>query len=198
MGTLQLALLVASIAAFAVAVLLLVWAAHTYVSQDIRGVMNDLSGKSRQGNRASGSARRRRQGVQRHTLHGGVSVDSAAGLVDAAVQGVAHAPGPVSEDDLDTVLDTKLRKLPQEYVQVSSDMHDVNDDMPTLVTSIPDYHQNDAADANVGDADDPTYVGQDSDDVPTEVEGTTSSDAHPFVITQSILAIHSSEIITAE
>ena len=183
MITPQLVFFVAGIVLLVVAVVLAIVAAVYFFRQNIRGVMDDLSGRTRQqhagtDSRRSGRSKRHRDGVR------------AQGPDVVPDQAAPKAPAFVSqpaEDELDTVLDTKLRKVPQRYAAVSPDGGDANDDIPTVVTSLgqgPD------------DADVPTTVESD-DDIPTQVEAAPGDATGVFRVTRSIVAIHTNEVITA-
>ena len=174
MITPQLVFFIVGIVALVAAVGLLIAAGVYFVRQDIRGVMDDLSGKTRQGGADAGrGARRRRSAPARPAA-------VAPHNVGVVARESAAAMARPSEDEVDTVLDTKLRKVPQGG-QIISDGRDINDDMPTLVTSAEGYHQ-----ANMPEM-------SREDGIPTEVGESTSG----FVVTKSLVAIHANEVITA-
>lgn len=193
MITPQLVFMIIGIAAIVAGVVLVAVAFMYYFKNDIRGVKDDLSGKARQ-NDARG---RRRQSRGQHRNVQARSADTGTST-SPGVQ-VRDVPGAIVqplEDDLDTVLDTKLRKVPSGYAGVSSDGYDVNDDTPTLVTSVGDYHLNDLPERNLNEADMPTAVDNGEEELPTQVNRTVQGSALSFVVTKSILAIHTDEIIT--
>lgn len=176
------------IAAFVVAGVFLALAAHTFFAQDIRGVMADLSGQARVGartgstqatGRGRGSTRSRRPSRRRYEGLASQEVPQEA----PPGQGVG-VPNTTSEDGIDTILDTALREAHRNAMGISNDSRYINDDMPTLVTSIAEY---------------PQQVGMqtgDSTEAPTAVEGAGSTSSGSFRISRSIVAISSNEVIS--
>lgn len=200
MVTPQFVFMVMGITSFVVAAILLVVSVFYFVRNDVRGVMDDLSGKTRQVGASQGPRPRRRASWARQT--GRESMAPQAGIPFSVQQstamGQAGRQTPVSqsvEDDLDTVLDTKLRRVAANYGGVSSDIQDVNDGIPTLVTSVGEYHRNNMSEMNLGDADSPTMVESAEDGMPTQMESRSAAYDSRFVVTKSILAIHSKEVI---
>lgn len=188
----QLVFRVLGIAFLVIGAILVAVTVSYFFRQDIRGVMDDLAGRKRRGE-TSGS--RRRPGRPAAQRRGGGA--SQTPRVDEEV--VREAPGAVvqpSEDELDTVLDTKLRKVPQRMPGVNSDGRDVNDDTPTLVTALGDYHRSNVAESKLTDDDASTVVNGNEQDTPTEVEHRAAAPSS-FTITRSIVAIHANEVITA-
>lgn len=188
MITPQLVFMVAGIVLLVTSFVLLVVALVYYVRNDIRGVRDDLAGRTRRG---EGATRDRRAATRRRS-NAGVARTSvgrrAAGVPDDLV-----ADAQPEEDQVETVIDTKLHGAPQNAAGISSDAYDVNDDIPTLVTSVGDYHQTNMSDKSLNDADVPTLVEEGGEGVAARRAG---DDAPSFVVTKSILAIHSNEIIT--
>ena len=192
----QLIFFIAGIAALVVAAILFVIAMTYYTRQDIRGVKNDLAGKARQGQRSNAVTRGRTS--RRVGAPSNVRPSVNQGAPANAMQQTPVAAAQNFEDDTDTVLDTKLRRVPQNIANVNSYSRDVNDDIPTVVTSVGDYHrQGVKQNQTQNDADVPTLVEENEEELPTQVEKTAAAEASSFVVTKSILAIHSNEIITA-
>ena len=191
----QLVFMVLGIVALVVAAVLLVMAIAYYVRNDIRGVQDDLSGKTRQGQATSATNRSRRRRDTYHPAQVDTPSFAAVDPDDEQVRNVAGGVVQPAEDDLDTVLDTKLRKIANAGA-VSSDTYDVNDDIPTLVTSAGDYHNSSVPERNVNDEDAPTMVEGEEGELPTEVEAAAADGRPSFVVTRSILAIHANEVIT--
>ena len=191
MITPQLVFMILGIVLLVAACVLLVVALVYYVRNDIRGVQDDLAGRARRG---GGAARNRRTtGRERSAVRRTRPDVGQRPLMDVeAASGIAS---PSVEDNLDTELDTKLRAVPQRMRGVNSDAYDVNDDIPTLVTSVGDYHQTNMADKSLNEADMPTAVDENEDEVLTIVEQASTGDAPVFVVTKSIVAVHSKEII---
>lgn len=190
MITPQLVFMILGIVLLLAAVVLLVVALVYYVRNDIRGVQDDLAGRARRdrGARARTTARRSTNVRRSNLVPGQVT----PGGGNDATHGGAAQP---AEDELDTELDTKLRRVPQGMTGVNSDAYDVNDDIQTLVTSAGDYHRIDMTDKSLNEADMPTTVDKNEDEVSTVVEQASTGDAPVFVVTKSILAVHSKEII---
>ena len=191
----QLVFIVLGIVALVVAAVLLIMAITYYVRNDIRGVQNDLSGKTRQGQAASASNRSRRRHDTRRPSQADAPSFAAVDPDDEQVRNVAGGVVQPAEDELDTILDTKLRKVTG-AVSISSDTYDVNDDIPTLVTSAGDYHNFSVPERNVNDEDAPTMVEGEEEELPTEVEAAAADGRPEFVVTRSVLAIHANEVIT--
>ncbi len=195
MITPQLVFMVAGIVLLVAAAVLLIISLVYYVSNDIRGVQDDLAGRTRRGGgsaRDRGSASRRRANTRSVSSVSNQSTPAPDMEANVDVGAVVQP----AEDEVDTVLDTKLRKVSQDAAGVNSDVIDINDDIPTLVTSVGDYHRNDMPENYLNDADVPTVVDGSEDEMPTRVERTNATDVPHFVVTKSILAIHSNEIIT--
>ena len=190
----QLIFFIAGIAALVVAAILFVIAMTYYSRQDIRGVKNDLAGKARQGQRGASTVRRttRSTRASRNTQRSVVD-DARRGNVYEPTGGMSQQP----EDDMDTILDTRLRQVPQGMGGVSSYNQSINDDIPTVVTFLGDYHNGEVSKQSENDANAPTLVEENEEDLPTQVDQANAVDASSFVVTKSILAIHSNEIITA-
>lgn len=186
--------MILGVVAFALSALMLAIALVYYFRNDIRGVKDDLSGK----------ARRVGQTEQRYRPRGGTlgrsaSGQSRAGIVQEqeALDGPAAGSQP-AEDDLETVLDTQLRAVPQEFRAVSSDGHGVNDDIPTLVTSMDDYHRIGVSEDDLNDAEMPTVVEDCHEELSSGTRSAVDQGSPSFVVTKGILALHSSEIIVAD
>lgn len=191
MITPQLVFMILGIVLLVAAVVLLVVALVYYVRNDIRGVQDDLAGRARRG---GGTARNHRTTArERSTVRSTRPDVGQKSVMD--VEAAGDIASPPLEDDLDTELDTKLRAVPQQMGGVNSDAYDINDDIPTLVTSVGDYHQTNMADKSLNEADMPTTVDENEDEVPTMVERASTGDAPVFVVTKSIVAVHSKEII---
>ena len=191
MITPQLVFMILGIVLLVAAAVLLVVALVYYVRNDIRGVQDDLAGRARHGRGArsrTNSAPRRSNARPANVVPGQMNL----GRGNDAAYGGSVQP---AEDELDTELDTKLRRVPQGMTGVNSDAYDVNDDIQTLVTSAGDYHRIDMTDKSLNEADMPTTVDKNEDEVSTVVEQASTGDAPVFVVTKSILAVHSKEII---
>lgn len=196
MITPQMFFLVAGIVLCVASGALAVAAVVYYIRNDIRGVRADLAGETRGTGQAGRRSATPKASNARRTPR-----KRAQRANDSDEEILHNAPEFMSqpmEDDLDTVLDTKLRRIDAGGPEFSYGSKDVNDDIPTLVTSMGVYHRSGASEANMNDEDAPTIVDGSEEDAPTAVEE-TSADAEPsFVVIKSILAINSSEIITAE
>lgn len=183
--------LVLGIVGIVVAVVLLVIAIVYYVRNDIRAVQDDLSGKARQG-RVSSTASRGRRRRDRQAPQAAVQSDGAIPLDDTREVERAGRPMRPSEDEIDTVLDTKLHKVAEGNI-VNSDQKDINDDMNTVTATSSGYHEGDITERTMGNCAELSKNKDGEDDLPTEVEG----DRPEFVVTRSMLAINSAEVITA-
>lgn len=180
MFTPQNVLLIVGIVSIVVAVVMAILAAVYYTRNDIKSVMDDLSGRTRRNAGVGETTRRRRQRTR-----GNISSQRNA-TDDAVVQMAVGAVTAPSEDDLETLLDSKLQPGVQETYEVNNDSYDVNDDMPTVAMTVSEYHQNNVTQTSMEDADSPTVL-----------DGVETEGASVFVVTRSIIAIHSNEIIAA-
>lgn len=190
MITPQLVFMVAGIVSLVTSVILLIVSIAYFMRNDIRGVMDDLSGKTRTSGTAtharSESGRAKRQKRKGHT-----SIQDQVSQ-DASVRETQGDGFQSLEDDLDTVLDTKLRKVTP---GISSDTHNINDDTPTVVTSIGEYHQEDSHEMKLKNQNGSDVLDGTEGALPTQVESEPVAYGNQFVVTKSILAIHSQEII---
>ncbi len=193
MITPQFVFMIAGIVLLVVAAVLLIISLVYYVSNDIRGVQDDLAGRKRRGR---GSARSRGAVSRERANTRGVRSASNLKAADRKENIDVSAVVQLAEDEVDTVVDTKLRKVSRDMVGVNSDAYDINDDIPTVVPSKGYYHRNNMPENYLNDIDVPTVVDGSEDEVPTQVERTNATNVPHFVVTKSILVIHSSEIIS--
>ena len=185
MPSLQTILFFAGIAFIVLAVVLAIVAIAYYVKQDIRGVMDDLSGKARQrGGMSQGSASRRSSARRRKRTPAKAEGTMLAG---AEVREAQVKTSDSKEDELETVLDTKLRKVSRVSTGSNANKNEAADEVPTLVTSTDGYYKNGKPESRI----------QMGDEAPTQVERALGRASSTFVVTRSIISINSGEVITA-
>ncbi|MBR3157752.1 MAG: hypothetical protein IKF14_01490 [Atopobiaceae bacterium] len=194
MITPQFVFMVMGIVLLVAAVILLIVSIVYYVRNDIRDVQYDLAGRTRRG---GGSARDRGTAVRGRSVARGSRPSSSEMPRGAEMNAAADVVVQQGEDEVETVLDTKLRAVPQNNSDVNSDAYDINDDIPTLVTSVDHYDEGAVSEQKLNESDLPTLVDESEDDVRTQIEQVGEANAS-FVVTKSILAINSKEIITTD
>lgn len=170
----QRAFFILGIALFVAAVVLAIVSAYVFVSKGIRTVMDDLSGKTR-GNDIRNL--RGRVTRQRGKAAKGDAASSAGGRF-AVGEPSPEAPqvGPAGE--------VAAGNVPE----INYDIEDSSDDIPTVVTSLDQYHTG-------GYAHDGGALGA-YDDLETAVED-SGAVASTFRVTRRIVLVHSDGVITA-
>lgn len=160
---------------FVVAALLAVVAAYVFVSQDIRSVMDDLSGRTRGKNieklRDRGSRRSR----------GNVAKGEAVAVVQSMAEIAEPSAGAPQSVPTDS---NSAASMPE----INYDIDDGNDDIPTVVTSMDQYHLKGYA-----------FNGESGDSRQDDSVGVADSagDNTPFRVTKRIVLVHSDGVITA-
>lgn len=165
----------AGIAAFVLAVVFAAIAGYVFVTKDIRSVMDDLSGRSRERNILGlrGGANVRPKGGARHSE--AVQHNSSADGSDSVSGGIQANQVPQSS----------AAPIPV----VNFDIDDGSDDIPTVVTSFDQYHSVSYAENEGGD------IAADGD-LATVVDAQAVA-SPSFKVTKRIVLVHSEGVITA-
>lgn len=165
----------AGIAAFVLAGVFAAIAGYVFVTKDIRSVMDDLSGRSRERNILS--------------LRGGANVRPKGGArLSEVAQPNSNAVGSYSVSggmQADQMPQSSATPMPV----VNFDIDDGSDDIPTVVTSFDQYHSESYAKNEGGD------IAAD-DDLATVVDGRAVA-SPSFKVTKRIVLVHSEGVITA-
>lgn len=176
------------IAAFVVAAALAAWSVYTFFALDVRGVMDDLSGRRRVVGQSGAGARRGRSGGAARRSNAVNAETAQAGQVQ-----FSEVRAVDDEDNVETVVDAALRPVSVPSAAINSDKTTASAYKSAAQGMGGTYHQNDAA-SSAHELDAPTMV-DGGDEVPTSVEGAMALPV--FRVSRRIVLIHSDEVISA-
>ncbi len=183
----QFILRIAGYVALGVSVLLAFLSVQYFFSHDIKGVMDDLSGKSRArggtvrtglGSRPSGHSRRAPSGSKKKNA-------SSAPMPMPTTGSAAPDFSTGVQDDVDTVLDTALRSVNNYVDDGKSYKKEAIDEIGTTLEAGVAYPKKDGRTMSA------------TLEAPTLVEADFASEAGAFRMVRRVVLIHSREVIAA-
>lgn len=172
------------LASFALSAIMAVLSVYTYFTLDIRGVMDDLSGRRRATAQPIGRRIRSRSGFRGRG--GSATVDRTVSTsADLDLQVIDE------EDNVETVVDTALRPSAVSSSAVNSDKSTGNAYKNAAQSTYGTYHRNDIG-LDAGEVEKTVVEG--AGELATEVD--ESDFASAFRISRRIVFIHSDEVIS--